>query len=713
VKEDIEIWPGKSFPLGANWDGKGVNFAIFAENADKVDLCLFKKENGQKEIARIKLPEYTNQVWHGYIPKLKPGQLYGFRVHGPYEPQRGHRFNPTKLLLDPYARAIAGNYNWKDAVFGYQIGHPAHDLSINEEDSAPYVPKSVVVDPSYDWEDDEPMRTPFRRTVIYETHIKGFTCQHPEVPDELKGTYAGMSCPPVLKYIKKLGVTAVELMPVHHFVNDRHLIDKGLSNYWGYNSIGFFAPHAPYASSGVLGDQVREFKDMVKAYHKAGIEVILDVVYNHTAEGNQLGPTLCFRGIDNAAYYRLIDYELRYYMDYTGTGNTLNMMQPNVLKLIMDSLRYWIEEMHVDGFRFDLASALARELHDVDRLGAFFDIIHQDPMISKVKLIAEPWDVGEGGYQVGRFPAGWAEWNGKYRDTVRDYWRGAGGTLGEFASRIMGSSDLYEESGRRPTASINFMTAHDGFTLNDLVSYNYKHNDANMEENRDGEDHNRSWNCGVEGPSDLPDVNQLRNRQKRNFLTTLFLSQGVPMLLGGDEIGRTQLGNNNAYCHDNELSWYDWEDADQDLLKFTSQLIQFQDRHRVFRQSKWFRGHNEAGRQPTDVGWFRPDGEQMTEEQWNEDFARSVAVYYNGKGIRSVDERGKRVTDDTFYLIFNAHHEPLDFRLPWGNWSENWVKVLDTQYSKIKEDGIEERRYQGGEKIMVEGRSVVVLKHVE
>jgi isoamylase len=713
VKEDIEIWPGKSFPLGANWDGKGVNFAIFAENADKVDLCLFKKENGQKEIARIKLPEYTNQVWHGYIPKLKPGQLYGFRVHGPYEPQRGHRFNPTKLLLDPYARAIAGNYNWKDAVFGYQIGHPAHDLSINEEDSAPYVPKSVVVDPSYDWEDDEPMRTPFRRTVIYETHIKGFTCQHPEVPDELKGTYAGMSCPPVLKYIKKLGVTAIELMPVHHFVNDRHLIDKGLSNYWGYNSIGFFAPHAPYASSGVLGDQVREFKDMVKAYHKAGIEVILDVVYNHTAEGNQLGPTLCFRGIDNAAYYRLIDYELRYYMDYTGTGNTLNMMQPNVLKLIMDSLRYWIEEMHVDGFRFDLASALARELHDVDRLGAFFDIIHQDPMISKVKLIAEPWDVGEGGYQVGRFPAGWAEWNGKYRDTVRDYWRGAGGTLGEFASRIMGSSDLYEESGRRPTASINFMTAHDGFTLNDLVSYNYKHNDANMEENRDGEDHNRSWNCGVEGPSDLPDVNQLRNRQKRNFLTTLFLSQGVPMLLGGDEIGRTQLGNNNAYCHDNELSWYDWEDADQDLLKFTSQLIQFQDRHRVFRQSKWFRGHNEAGRQPTDVGWFRPDGEQMTEEQWNEDFARSVAVYYNGKGIRSVDERGKRVTDDTFYLIFNAHHEPLDFRLPWGNWSENWVKVLDTQYSKIKEDGIEERRYQGGEKIMVEGRSVVVLKHVE
>jgi isoamylase len=713
VKEDIEIWPGKSFPLGANWDGKGVNFAIFAENADKVDLCLFKKENGQKEIARIKLPEYTNQVWHGYIPKLKPGQLYGFRVHGPYEPQRGHRFNPTKLLLDPYARAIAGNYNWKDAVFGYQIGHPAHDLSINEEDSAPYVPKSVVVDPSYDWEDDEPMRTPFRRTVIYETHIKGFTCQHPEVPDELKGTYAGMSCPPVLKYIKKLGVTAIELMPVHHFVNDRHLIDKGLSNYWGYNSIGFFAPHAPYASSGVLGDQVREFKDMVKAYHKAGIEVILDVVYNHTAEGNQLGPTLCFRGIDNAAYYRLIDGELRYYMDYTGTGNTLNMMQPNVLKLIMDSLRYWIEEMHVDGFRFDLASALARELHDVDRLGAFFDIIHQDPVISQTKLIAEPWDVGEGGYQVGRFPPGWTEWNGKYRDTVRDYWRGAGGTLGEFASRIMGSSDLYEESSRRPTASINFVTAHDGFTLNDLVSYNHKHNDANQEGNRDGEDHNRSWNCGVEGPADQPDVNQLRNRQKRNFLTTLFLSQGVPMLLGGDEIGRTQLGNNNAYCQDNEISWYDWANADQDLLKFTCQLIQFQDRHRVFRQSKWYRGHNEAGRQPTDVGWFQPDGEQMTEEQWNEDFARSVAVYYNGKGIRSVDERGKRVTDDTFYLIFNAHHEPLDFRLPWGNWSENWVKVLDTQYSKIKEDGIEERRYQGGEKIMVEGRSVVVLKHVE
>jgi isoamylase len=713
LKEDIEIWPGKSFPLGANWDGKGVNFAIFAENAEKVELCLFKKENGQKETARIKLPEYINKVWHGYIPKLKPGQLYGFRVYGPYDPNNGHRFNPTKLLLDPYAQAIAGTYNWKDAVFGYQIGHPAHDLSINEDDSAPYVPKSVVVDPSYDWEDDEPMRTPFRRTVIYETHIKGFTCQHPEVPDELKGTYAGMSCPPVLKYIKKLGVTAVELLPVHHFVNDRHLIDKGLSNYWGYNSIGFFAPHAPYASSGVLGDQVREFKDMVKAYHKAGIEVILDVVYNHTAEGNQLGPTLCFRGIDNAAYYRLIDGEPRYYMDYTGTGNTLNMMQPNVLKLIMDSLRYWIEEMHVDGFRFDLASALARELHDVDRLGAFFDIIHQDPVISKVKLIAEPWDVGEGGYQVGRFPPGWAEWNGKYRDTVRDYWRGAGGALAEFASRLMGSSDLYENSGRRPTASINFVTAHDGFTLNDLVSYNHKHNDANMEGNRDGEDHNRSWNCGVEGPTDITEVNQLRNRQKRNFLATLFLSQGVPMLLGGDEIGRTQLGNNNAYCQDNEISWYDWENADQDLLKFTRQLIQFQDRHRVFRQSKWFRGHNEAGRQPTDVGWFQPDGEQMTEEQWNEDYARSVAVYYNGQGIRSVDERGKRVTDDTFYLIFNAHHEPLDFRLPRGSWSQNWIRVLDTQVSKINEDGIDERRYQGGEKVLVEGRSVVALKHVD
>jgi isoamylase len=713
VKGEIEIWPGKSYPLGAHWDGKGVNFAIFAENAEKVELCLFKKENGQKETHRIKLPEYTNLVWHGYVPKLKPGQLYGYRVHGRYDPNSGHRFNTSKLLLDPYARAIAGTYNWKDAIFGYQIGHPAHDLSINEEDSAPYVPKSVVVDTSYDWEGDEPMRTPFRRTVIYETHVKGFTCQHTEVPEELRGTYAGMSCPPVLKYLNNLGVTAVELMPVHHFVNDRHLIDRGLSNYWGYNSIGFFAPHAPYSSSGILGEQVREFKDMVKAFHKAGIEVILDVVYNHTAEGTQLGPTLCFRGIDNAAYYRLLEGQSRYYMDYTGTGNTLNMMQPNVLKLIMDSLRYWIEEMHVDGFRFDLASALARELHDVDRLSAFFDIIHQDPVISQVKLIAEPWDVGEGGYQVGRFPPGWAEWNGRYRDTVRDYWRGAGGKLAEFASRLMGSSDLYESSGRRPTASINFVTAHDGFTLNDLVSYNHKRNDANLEGNRDGENHNRSWNCGVEGPTDLPDVNQLRNRQKRNFLATLFLSQGVPMMLGGDEIGRTQRGNNNAYCHDNEISWYDWENADQDLLKFTRQIIAFQDRHRVFRQSKWFRGENERGRQPTDVGWFRPDGEQMTEEQWNEDFARSMAVYYNGQGIRSTDERGQRVTDDTFYLIFNAHHEPIDFQLPRGTWSENWVKVLDTQESIIDEKGINRRQYLGGEKIPVEGRSVVVLKHVD
>ncbi len=705
--EDDELWPGNPSPLGAIWDGQGVNFALFSEHAEAVDLCLYDS-SGTQELRRVRLKEKTNLVWHGYLPGLGPGQLYGYRVYGPYQPHAGHRFNPNKLLLDPYARAIAGTIEWADALFGYDLSSPKQDMSFSESDSAPYLPKAVVLDSSFDWEDDARPNTPFHQTIIYEVHVKGFTHLHPQVPPEQRGTFAGMHTPAALDYLSRLGITAVELLPVHQFVADRYLVEQGLTNYWGYNSIGFFAPDARYASSGVCGQQVSEFKQMVKAFHRRGIEVILDVVYNHTGEGNQLGPTLAFRGIDNASYYRLMA-DARYYRDYTGTGNTLNMMQPNVLRLIMDSLRYWVEQMHVDGFRFDLASALARELHDVDRLGSFFDIIHQDPVISQVKLIAEPWDLGEGGYQVGRFPPGWAEWNGKYRDTVRDYWRGANSTLPEFANRFTGSSDLYGYNSRQPTASVNFITAHDGFTLNDMVSYNDKHNEANGQANTDGHNDNRSWNMGVEGPSADARIEAARAQQKRNFLATLLLSQGVPMLLGGDEMGRTQHGNNNAYAQDNETSWFDWEHVDQSLLEFTRQLIAFRQRHPVFEQRNWFQGRPIYGGEASDIGWFTPDGQPMSADHWNADYAKSMAVYLNGRGIQEPDPHGRRIIDDSFILLFNAHDGSIDFSLPSYEWGARWIKVLDTTQADLQEG---DHLYGPRDLVPVQGRSLVVLKHV-
>ncbi|WP_266205965.1 glycogen debranching protein GlgX [Pontibacter kalidii] len=703
---NIESYPGSPYPLGATWDGEGVNFALFAENATQVELCLFKGSDDEAEYARINMSERTHHIWHTYLPGARPGQLYGYRVHGPYEPQQGHRFNPYKVLLDPYAKAITRTIEWHDSLFGYELGHPDEDLSFSKADSAPYIPKCVVIDPSFDWEGDRKPKIPYHKTIIYETHVKGFTKLHPDIPEEIRGTYAALAHPVTIKYLKELGITAIELMPVHHFINDRHLAEKGLSNYWGYNTIGFFAPDVRYSSSGTHGEQVVEFKQMVKALHKAGIEVILDVVYNHTAEGNHMGPTLSFRGIDNAAYYRLTE-EQRYYMDYTGTGNTLNANLPNVLRLIMDSLRYWIEEMRVDGFRFDLAATLARELHEVDRLSAFFDIIHQDPVISQVKLIAEPWDIGEGGYQVGEFPPGWAEWNGKYRDSIRDYWRGADSMLAEFAERFTGSSDLYRDDYRSPTASINFITAHDGFTLNDLVSYNEKHNMANGEDNNDGESHNRSWNCGVEGTTKNVEVLALREKQKRNFLTTLFLSQGVPMLVAGDEISRTQHGNNNAYCQDNEVSWLNWQEADEELLEFTRRLIRFSRKHPVFNRRGWFKGQPIKGNNLKDIAWFLPEGREMTEENWNHDYAKSLGVYLNGKGLRARGPKNEQITDDSFYVIFNAHYEPLRYKLPPRKYGESWHKVIDTDASMIEEQG---EQFAYGKTIEVAARSVVVLQ---
>ncbi|MBL7841815.1 MAG: glycogen debranching protein GlgX [Cyclobacteriaceae bacterium] len=673
----MKIYPGHPYPLGATWDKKGVNFALFAENATEVEVCLFDSESDKKEKYRIKLTERNHQIWHGYIPDLKPGQLYGYRVSGPYEPQNGHRYNPNKLLIDPYAKAVAGIINWDDSLFGYDLNHADKDLSFSESDSAPFVPKSVVIDESFNWEDDTAPKVAYHHTIIYEAHVKGLTKQLDKIPDNIRGTYAAIGHPETINYLKALGITAIELMPVHHFVSDRHLKEKGLNNYWGYNSIGFFAPDARYSSSGVRGEQVTEFKEMVKALHKAGIEVILDVVYNHTAEGNELGPTLSFKGIDNASYYRLMD-DKRYYNDYTGTGNTLSANLPSVLRLIMDSLRYWIVDMHVDGFRFDLASTLARELHEVDRLGSFFDIIHQDPIISQVKLIAEPWDIGEGGYQVGNFPPGWGEWNGKYRDCVRDYWRGADSQLGEFALRFTGSPDLYAGNNRKPSASINFITAHDGFTLNDLVSYNEKHNEANGEDNKDGESHNRSWNCGAEGDTDDKEIIALRNKQKRNFIATLFLSQGIPMLVAGDEFGRTQKGNNNAYCQDNEISWVDWKNMDDDLLTFTQKVIGLRKSHPVFCRRRWFQGMAVTGRGLEDIAWFLPEGSEMTDDHWQHDFAKSLGVYLNGKGIHTAHADGSAVVDDSFYLIFNAHHEPLDFKLPPSKYGKKWEMVLNT-----------------------------------
>jgi isoamylase len=701
----MKTWPGEPYPLGATWDGSGVNFALFSENATRVELCLFDGQDGNREVARLPLTEQTDQVWHVYLHSARPGWRYGYRVHGPYEPAAGHRFNPAKLVLDPYAKALDRTIRWDDAIFGYPIGHPDADLRPDGRDSAPLVPKSVVIDPEFDWQGDRPLRTPWHETVIYETHVKGMTIRHPQVPERLRGTHAGLASEPVLEHLTSLGITAVELMPVHQFVADRHLVERGLTNYWGYNSIGYFAPDVRYASAGNLGQQVIEFKTMVKALHRAGIEVILDVVYNHTAEGNHLGPTLCFRGVDNATYYRLAPEKRRYYVDYTGCGNTLNMRHPRTLQLIMDSLRYWVLEMHVDGFRFDLASALARELHEVDHLAAFFDIIHQDPVISQVKLIAEPWDLGEGGYQVGNFPPGWAEWNGKFRDTVRDYWRSIDRTLGDFANRFTGSSDLYQASGRRPYSSINFVTAHDGFTLRDLVSYNEKHNEANGDENRDGQNDNRSWNCGVEGPTDAPEVNALRARQRRNLLCTFFLAQGVPMLLGGDELGRTQQGNNNAYCQDNEISWFDWENIDQEFLEFTRRHIQFWKDHPVFRRRRWFQGRPIHGRAVTDIGWFTPAGQEMSEEDWQTAYAKSLGVFLNGQAIPSPDPKGEPVTDDSFYVLLNAHHEPVPFVLP-GHWGRRWEKVLDTCEPRGSR-GI----FEAGEQVRVEARSLVVLRH--
>jgi isoamylase len=697
-----KIYPGKPYPLGATWDDKGVNFALYADNATGVELCLFN--NGKEK--KIALNERTHQIWHCYIPGIEPGQLYGYRVHGPFEPENGHRYNPNKLLIDPYAKAISGIINWHDSLFGYEVGHPDEDLSFSNTDSADFLPKSVVIDSHFAWEDDQPPRIPYHQSIIYEAHVKGFTQQHPDIPEEIRGTYEALGHPITIKYLQDLGITAIELMPVHQFVADRHLVEKGLTNYWGYNTIAFFAPEVRYAGEIDAGKQVQEFKQMVKELHKAGIEVILDVVYNHTGEGNHLGPTLSFKGIDNASYYRLVEDNQRYYKDYTGTGNTLNAMLPNVLRYIMDSLRYWIQEMHVDGFRFDLASTLARELHEVNRLSAFFDIIHQDPIISQVKLIAEPWDVGEGGYQVGKFPPGWAEWNGKYRDCIRDYWIGADSMLGEFGQRFTGSSDLYQDDYRRPTASINFITAHDGFTLNDLVSYNEKHNEANGEDNNDGESHNRSWNCGVEGPTDDPEINKLRDRQKRNLLATLFLSQGVPMLVAGDEFGRTQHGNNNAYCQDNEISWLNWAQADEKLLAFTRKLIHIRKEHPIFRRRRWFQGQPVKGKGLEDIAWFLPEGIEMEEENWNHDFARSLGVFLNGLGLHSVGPQGEKITDDSFYVIFNAHHEALEYKLPEKIYSKKWKIILDTNNDEINEQTLNEQ-----ESITVEGRSIVLLHH--
>src|SRR5664279_2512845 len=672
----MQVWPGTAYPLGATYDGSGTNFALFSETADRVELCLFDREGTE---ARIVLPEVDGFVWHAFLPGFEPGQRYGYRVYGPHDPTHGLRCNPNKLLLDPYAKAIDGVIEWDESLFGYHFGNESSD---NNDDSAEHMPKCVVINPFFDWGVDRPPKHAYADSVIYEAHVKGMTQRHPEIPRAMRGTYAGMAHPVIIDHLSALGVTAVELMPVHHFVNDSFLVDKGLSNYWGYNTICFFAPDHKYTSSRSPGGQVQEFKAMVRALHEADIEVILDVVYNHTGEGNHLGPTLSFRGIDNAAYYRLVEDSPQHYMDYTGTGNTFNVRQPHTLQLIMDSLRYWVSDMHVDGFRFDLAATLAREFYDVDRLSSFFDLVQQDPVVSQVKLIAEPWDVGPGGYQVGNFPPQWTEWNGKYRDTVRDFWRGEPATLGEYASRLTGSADLYETSGRRPVASINFVIAHDGFTLNDLVSYNEKHNEANGDDNTDGESNNRSWNCGVEGATDDKAILALRAQQRRNFIATLFLSQGVPMLCHGDEFGRTQRGNNNGYCQDNELTWIDWSTIDVEMLAFTRRVAELRREHPIFRRRRFFDGRpvrrRGANRLP-DIAWFTPEGSQMTEEGWGSPFGRSIAVYLNGQGIPDHDSRGARVQDDSFLLCFSAHHEPIDFRVPAVEYARTWAVVIDTQ----------------------------------
>jgi isoamylase len=706
----MRVWPGKPYPLGATWDGGGTNFAIFSEHATRAELCLFDSPKALGESRRILLPEQTDQAWHGYLPDVRPGQCYGYRVYGLHEPEGGHRFNPTKLVLDPYAKAIGRQVRWGDELFGYRIGDPQEDLSLDDRDSAPFAPLGVVIDPAFTWGDDRPPRIPWHETVIYELHVKGFTKRHPGVPEGLRGTYIGLTTKPALGHLLDLGVTTVELMPVHHFVDDRHLIGRGLSNYWGYNSIGFFAPDPRYCTSPSPLEAVREFKMMVRALHAAGLEVILDVVYNHTAEGNHLGPTLSFRGIDNAAYYRTVPENPRYYMDYTGCGNTLNMRHPRVLQLIMDSLRYWVLEMHVDGFRFDLASALARELHEVDRLGAFFDIIHQDPVLSQVKLIAEPWDVGPGGYQVGNFPVLWTEWNGKYRDSIRRFWKGDGGSAAEMAQRLCGSSDLYEQSGRRPYASINFITCHDGFTLRDLVSHNEKHNEANGEENRDGHDDNLSWNCGAEGPTEDPEVDALRDRQQRNLLATLLLSQGVPMLLAGDEMGRTQRGNNNAYCQDNELTWLDWEPTPgrRELKEFAKQVIALWRTQPVLKRRRFFQNRRLRGSDISDVSWFDPSGNEIADEAWEGVAVLCLGVRWAGDQIEEVDERGEPIVGDTLLLLLNAHHEPVPFRLPPHRPGQRWQLILDTTETKTRP-----RTLAGEEAYPLGSRSMAVLRIAE
>lgn len=703
----MKRWPGRPYPQGATWDGEGVNFALFSENATGVELCLFDHKDHEKESHRIWVEERTDQVWHLYLPEVRPGQVYGYRVHGPYEPEAGHRFNPSKLLIDPYAKALTGIIKWSDAMFGYRVGDPAEDLSYDERNNAGNIPKCVVIDQAFTWGGDTLLETPWDKTVIYEVHVKGLTMRHPDVPKELRGTYAGLASPPIIEYLQRLGVTAVELLPIHHFVTDKHLYDRGVTNYWGYNSIGFLAPDIRYSAFPDRGRKVYEFKTMVKTLHSAGIEVILDVVYNHTGEGNQMGPTLSFRGIDNATYYRLMPDNPRYYKDYTGCGNTLNVRHPRTLQLIMDSLRYWVLEMHVDGFRFDLASTLARELHDVDKLSAFFDIIHQDPVLSQVKLIAEPWDLGEGGYQVGNFPPGWAEWNGKYRDAIRRYWKGDGGLLGEMAYRLSGSSDLYEASGRRPFASINFVTAHDGFTLRDLVSYDQKHNEANGENNRDGTDDNLSWNCGVEGPTDNPAILELRERQKRNFLVTLLLSQGVPMICGGDEVGRTQHGNNNAYCQDSEISWFDWniDRSSQQLLAFTRQVIRLQQEHPVFQRRRFFQGRRIRGSEVKDISWLRPDGKEMDDEEWNKGF-QALALRLAGDAIEETDSRGRPIKDDTFLLLLNAYQDPVSFTLPAHKRGIRWELVFDTA---VPVPPKRPRLFKGGQAYSVTGRALALL----
>ncbi|MEU8816999.1 glycogen debranching protein GlgX [Actinoplanes sp. NPDC048796] len=699
----MKIWPGNPYPLGATYDGGGTNFALFSEVAERVELCLFDDDGVE---TRIDLPEREALVWHGYLPRVVPGQRYGYRVHGPYDPANGLRCNPNKLLLDPYAKAIDGRNDWNQALFSYNFGEPD---SVNDEDSAPYAQKSVVINPFFDWGNDRPLKIPFHQTVIYEAHVKGMTQRHPDIPEDVRGTYSGLAHPAMIKYLQKLGVTAVELMPVHQFVHDSTLIDRGLTNYWGYNTIGFFAPHNGYASFDGHGGQVQEFKSMVKALHQAGIEVILDVVYNHTAEGNHLGPTLSFRGIDNPAYYRLVDDQKQYYYDTTGTGNSLNVRHHESLRLIMDSLRYWVTEMHVDGFRFDLAAALAREFHAVDRLAAFFDLVNQDPVVSQVKLIAEPWDVGDGGYQVGGFPPLWTEWNGRYRDSVRDFWRGEPSSLGEFASRFTGSSDLYEIDGRRPIASINFVTAHDGFTLNDLVSYNEKHNDANGEENRDGESHNRSWNCGVEGPTDDAEIVALRERQKRNFLATLLLSQGVPMIAHGDELGRTQMGNNNVYCQDNEIAWVDWVDArNQDILTgFTSRLLELRAKHPIFRRRRFFTGDPVTDDKIPDIAWLRRDGQPMTEADWNTRSGMTMTVFLNGHGIPERDALGEAIIDDSFLILFNPLGEHVAFTLPDRQFGRTWEVVVNTADPLL---AARRKTTKAGGQYEVSGHTMVVLR---